>query len=199
MTRLTRFVARYPPIAAGTHLLAAGRSELCALFQACGFRRGAEIGVWAGEFSERICQANPGVSLLCVDPWATYDAYADPKNVAAKMEAARLAAIARLEPYGCEIKRMTSADAAATVPDGSLDFVYLDGNHGKAFVLADLAAWAPKVRSGGIVSGHDYEPVQKHAHLEVKAAVDAFTSQRGIAPVYVLMRDKSPSFFWVQA
>jgi hypothetical protein len=174
----------------------ASRKDLCALFAAMGFRRGAEIGVWKGGFSELICQANPGVSLVCVDPWQSYDDYVDPKNVKEKIEGARLEAERRLAPYRCEIRRMTSTAAAATVPDGSLDFVFIDGNHAKAYVLADLEAWAPKVRSGGLVSGHDYELDRRHAHLQVRDAVDAFAQQHKIAPIYVVTNDKTPSFFW---
>lgn len=175
----------------------AGRKELAALFGAMGYQRGTEIGVWEGQFSEQICQAVPGVTLTCVDPWKAYDDYVDPKNVETRIERAMLEAMWRLVPYGCDIKRMTSTAAAATVPDGSLDFVYIDGNHAKAYVLADLEAWAPKVRSGGIVSGHDYEITRKRAHLQVREAVDAFTRQRQIAPVYVVTHDKTPSFFWM--
>lgn len=174
----------------------AGRQHLCALFKAMGYTHGAEIGVWAGQFSEQICVANPGVQLICVDPWKAYDDYGDPKNDQARLSAARKEAMKRLEPYGCDLRRLTSTEAADGVPNGSLDFVYLDSNHAKPYVLADLEAWVPKVRSGGIVSGHDYEPVKRHAHLEVKEAVSEFTAIHKIAPVYVLANGKPPSFFW---
>lgn len=174
----------------------ARRKDLGVLFQRLGYRRGAEIGVWAGEFSEQLCLANPGVSLICVDPWKAYDTYGDPKNDQKRLAAAYQTATARLKPYGCDLKRMTSLEAAATVPDGSLDFVYLDGNHGKEYVLADLAAWVPKVRPSGIVAGHDYEIKKKHAHLQVQEAVDEFAGIHAIAPIYILTNDGSPSFFW---
>ena len=174
----------------------AGRKDLGVLFKQLGYRRGAEIGVWAGEFSEQLCLANHGVKLICVDPWTAYPEYGDPKNTQHRLDAARLTALTRLHPYRCDVKRMTSIAAAATVKDGSLDFVYLDGNHGKDYVLADLAAWAPKVRPGGIVSGHYYEIKKKHAHLLVQEAVDEFARVHSIAPIYILTNDGSPSFFW---
>lgn len=174
----------------------ASRKDLCDLFAAFGFTSGAEIGVWEGEFSEEICRRNPGVRLLCVDPWKAYDDYGDPKNVQARLGRAKFTAEKRLGRFGCVIRQMSSTEAASSVPDGSLDFVYLDGNHAKAYVLADLAAWAPKVRSGGIVSGHDYEIRKRHAHLQVKEAVDEYAKRHKIAPIYILARDKSPSFLW---
>lgn len=172
------------------------REDLCHLFAAMGYRRGAEVGVWEGEFSEHICRANPGVELLCVDPWEWYPDYVDPKNDRQRLEVAYRTACDRLAPFKVTIRRETSVQAAAKVPDGSLDFVYLDGNHAAAFVRADLEAWSPKVRSGGIIAGHDYSTRRKH--IAVVPAVDAFTAERQIAPWFVLAKEKAPSFFWVQ-
>jgi hypothetical protein len=175
----------------------AGRRDLARLLAEMGYRRGAEVGVWMGEFSEVICQANPGVDLTCVDPWVQYKTYNEKKNNQGRLDDAYEQACARLQPYHCTILRMTSVEAAAQIPDGSLDFVYLDGNHARSFVDADLVAWVPKVRSGGIVAGHDYEPARRSKWIDVKAAVDAFTEAHQIRPWYVLALEKAPSFFWV--
>lgn len=174
----------------------AGRRELCALFVALGFTKGAEIGVWEGAFSQVLCENVPGLHLTCVDPWQAYDDYKEKKNDQARLRVALCTTIDRLAPFDCEILRMTSSAAADLIPDASLDFVYIDGNHAEAFVLEDLALWSPKVRTGGIVAGHDYFPSEKWTWIQVKAAVDAFTRERRIAPVYVLTADKAPSYFW---
>ncbi len=180
-----------------TTLRRAGRLQLCGLFRDLGYTKGAEIGVWEGLFSEQICQANPGVALTCVDSWEFYADYKDPKNDAPRIVRAYDTAVKRLTPYGCQILRMRSVDGAARIPDRSLDFVYIDGNHGEPYVRADLEAWVPKVRAGGIVSGHDY--CGKGKHLEVKPAVDRWVAEHGITSWYVLAGDKSHSFFWVAA
>lgn len=177
--------------------LPASRRDLCQWLAQWGHKAGAEIGVWEGQFSEVICQANPGVQLTCVDPWVCYAAYVDKKNDPARIEGAYQATVKRLAPYGCAIKRMTSLEAARTVPDGSLDFVYLDANHAAAFVWQDLNAWAPKVRKGGIVAGHDYHS-HRGKHLGVKPMVHKYLAEHGIAPLLVLAGDKSASFAWVQ-
>lgn len=49
-----------------------------------------------------------------------------------------------------------SIEVAKTYADESLDFVYIDAGHSYEEVKADYEAWLPKVRKGGIVSGHDY-------------------------------------------
>ena len=42
------------------------------------------------------------------------------------------------------------------IADGDLDWVFIDANHNYDYVRADIAAWTPKVRPGGIIAGHDY-------------------------------------------
>jgi len=40
--------------------------------------------------------------------------------------------------------------------DAYFDFVYIDADHTETAVYADLNAWYPKVRPGGVLAGHDY-------------------------------------------
>jgi predicted O-methyltransferase YrrM len=54
------------------------------------------------------------------------------------------------------VHRETSVDAAAAVADGSLDWVYVDGDHTYDGVRSDLEAWAPKLEPGGLLMGDDY-------------------------------------------
>jgi SAM-dependent methyltransferase len=61
-----------------------------------------------------------------------------------------------------------SVSAARLFPDESLAWVHLDAGHEYADVAADIAAWAPKVRPGGWLSGDDYNP---HGFPGVVAAV----------------------------
>ena len=54
-------------------------------------------------------------------------------------------------------------------PDESIDFLFIDADHSYEAVKKDLELWYPKVKHGGVISGHDYtEP------CGVKMAVDAF-------------------------
>lgn len=177
----------------------AGRPELSRLMASLGFTTGAEIGVWKGKWSARLCKDNPALHMLCVDTWSTYDTYNDSRNRADALEAAYREAVSVLSQYRCTIVRERSIDAAAHVPDGSLDFIYIDANHGEAFVREDLDAWVPKVRPGGIVAGHDYIWRPERPHIQVKAAVDRYRREHQIAPMFVLTADKVPSFAWVHA
>ena len=51
----------------------------------------------------------------------------------------------------------SSPKAADFFPDGSLAWVHLDARHDYDSVKADIEAWAPKVTSGGWLSGDDYD------------------------------------------
>ena len=62
--------------------------------------------------------------------------------------------------------RLPSVAAADFFQDGELDAVYIDVSHDYESVKADILAWGPKLRPGGILSGHDYGP---HAPGVVRA------------------------------
>ena len=71
--------------------------------------------------------------------------------------------------------KKSSVEAAPELEDGSLDFVFIDANHSYDAVKNDIIAWAPKVRSGGVLCGHDY-----NSFPGVQKAVDDFASAKGI-------------------
>jgi predicted O-methyltransferase YrrM len=50
-----------------------------------------------------------------------------------------------------------SLDVVSKYEDNSLDFVFIDGSHEYEDVKADILAYLPKVKVGGILAGHDYD------------------------------------------
>lgn len=179
------------------------RTHLPKLCMAMGFTKGAEIGVWRGAYAATFCQDSPNMHMLCVDPWESYPAWVDTKNAMPPAEARAFMAqsyrdaVHKLRGLNATIVRKFSKDAADDVPDGSLDFVYIDGNHVLEAVTEDLTLWAPKVRSGGVVAGHDYRRFENKPFVHVVDAVNAYTEAHAIDPWFVLAGDRTPSFAWV--
>lgn len=122
----------------------------------------AEIGVWKGDFAAQILGRRPA-ALHLVDPWQWQPQFRDriygarPGMSQAAMDAIfeRVQQRFRRHP-GVQIQRAPSEAAAARFADASLDFVYLDADHGYAAVRRDLELWTPKLRPGGVLAGDDY-------------------------------------------
>lgn len=141
------------------------RYNLACYFANRDYTKGAEIGVYRGLYSETLCKVMPDLDLLCVDNWAY-----------GKYKRAEKECRERLKPYRTTLVKLTSVEAAKDVPDGSLDFVYIDADHKYENVMADLEAWTPKVKIGGIVSGDDFYKFPKRGDTGVMQAVSEFTS-----------------------
>ena len=177
------------------------RVTLAKLFGELGYRKGAEIGTGRGSFAITMSINNPGVKLYCIDSWSIYDGIHD---YTAEMLAEYLAhALHRLKPYKeVEIINELSMEAVKQFKNESLDFVYIDANHEFSYVAEDLFYWSKKVRSGGIVSGHDYLKEQrKDGLVQVKEVVHAYTEAFNIKPWFIVGKctpKRAGSFFWVK-
>jgi len=149
------------------------RKELAKMFADMGLNTGAEIGVERGEFAEVLCKANPKLKLYCIDAWKAYKGYRDHTNQT-KLNSFYEKTKETLAPYDVEIIKAWSMEAVDKFKDGSLDFVYIDANHDFGHVAEDIYRWSKKVRSGGIVSGHDYVKRRSSIECQVKDVVDAW-------------------------
>jgi predicted O-methyltransferase YrrM len=143
-----------------------------------------EIGSWKGRSTAAICEglkSIPGAKLYAVDTFAG--------------EAGNLG---QLREYGdelredrvyreflentddypfCDVLRMSSLEASAHFEDGSVDWIFIDAEHTFGQVSADLRAWVPKLKPGGLISGHDYPNVAvRGAVLTRLGDVDAWES-----------------------
>lgn len=174
--------------------------ELLALWNVLGYREIAEIGTEEGRYAEEICRANPDAHLTCVDPYLAYDRYEDHVRQS-RLDHFYNVAQHRLAKYNATIIRAASLEAVAQFKDRSLDAVFIDGNHHFDFVVQDIIAWAPKVRRGGMVTGHDYKPEgqeRKPIPFGVIEAVNAYSAAHKIRPVFILKSDKCPTWAWVK-
>lgn len=165
------------------------REHLFELMGEVGYTLGAEIGVCKGENALAMLRRIPGLRLLLVDPWTPYN------RLSAERAKARFdSCVQRLDGQNVQYMKMTSMEAVSQVEDGSLDFVYIDGLHEFDPVMLDIIHWSRKVRSGGIVAGHDYYSFYQGG---VMHAVNAYTLGHNVNEWYVT-REKEPSWFWVK-
>jgi hypothetical protein len=118
-----------------------------------------EVGSWKGKSASflavEIINSNKNIELFCVDPWFGGEQYGLPTS---NGDSVYNEFINNIAPVSHVIKpiRMTSEDASKQFEDESLDFVFIDGLHDYESVKNDISYWYPKVKVGGIISGHDY-------------------------------------------
>jgi hypothetical protein len=161
---------------------------------------GAEIGVKSGIFSEYLLTVWQGQKLHSIDPWIEFpeNEYIDSANVNEDhQEEFYKQTCNRLRRFDLrsEILRTTSAEAARQFVTGQLDFVYIDAQHHYNAVKEDLMLWYPKVKKGGILSGHDYIDGKRiHGEFGVKSAVNEFATSNGLK-VLSSAESKWPSWF----
>lgn len=128
------------------------RDVMVGLARELGWRRGVEVGVGSGKLLHRLLRL--GIQMVGVDMGQRPDRKAEVEAIISLYDRSRM------------IWR-PSVQAAHLVPDGWADFVFIDAGHSHQAVAMDLAAWEPKVRTGGWFGGHDFHP----AHPGVIQAV----------------------------
>ncbi len=133
-------------------------------------KMGCEVGVWAGGLSSIFLRNFDGLVLYMVDCFLASNLGDNEKT-----QKAMKAAFADTVEY--EDRRIMligkSLQVAHLIQDKSLDFVYIDAAHDKESVTNDISTWYPKVKKGGVISGHDYS----RKHPGVITAVDEFTKR----------------------
>lgn len=120
---------------------------------------GVEIGVQRGLFSFELLSRWSTGTLYSVDRWEHVDGYQDVANLAQEeQEKLYEESISRLSQFGDRsiVVRKDSIEASKDFEDESLDFVYIDADHSYEGCLTDITAWYPKVKPGGVISGHDF-------------------------------------------
>lgn len=187
-----------------------GAEGLAHLFAELGFKYGVEIGTDQGEYAEVLAKTMPSLKLFCVDPWkaVAYEKGFQPESFENQefFDRRYSETIERLTPYqNIVLKRATSMEAVNDFEDNSLDFVYIDGNHDFLNVTQDIHYWTKKVKSGGIVSGHDFVRYPSRKFNHVQKVVNAYTQAYHHLPVFLvtptnegMKRDRFRSWFFVK-
>ena len=151
----------------------------------------AEIGVFAGEFSEEILRRCSPRSLHLVDMWDGSHSSGDKDGrnsvTINDMHGTYLRLCQRYKDHG-SVRLIKSASVTffAVWAEDFFDAVYIDADHSYDGVLADLRGAARVTRTGGFLLGHDY-------HGDVARAVATFCGETGQSVIGVAS-DRCPSF-----
>ena len=108
---------------------------------------GVELGVASGYFSESLLLSGNFQTLYSVDVWADHHNEEEYRNVCL-----------RLGQFGdrSKIFRNTFDETLQSIPDKSLDFLYVDGYAHTGTNASIILKWLPKMKNGGIIAGHDF-------------------------------------------
>lgn len=113
---------------------------------------GVEIGVAEGKNAEYIFKMLNITHLYLIDP---YEDYLQNGRLITQYTDRETVMKANLKPFWNRITflKLKSQDAVNVIPQ--VDFVYVDGCHEYEAVKKDIELYAPKVRPGGFIGGHD--------------------------------------------
>lgn len=132
-----------------------------------------EVGVWKGKSAAfmgvEILNSGKKIEFYAVDHFQGSPEHQN--SHAIKTNTLKDECFKNLEPLigVVRILPIPSLEAAKMFTDGSIDFVYIDGSHEYDDLKADIIAWGPKVKNGGIIAGDDYGV---GIHPDVKKVVD---------------------------
>lgn len=145
---------------------------------------GVEVGSKSGGFAAEIMKDWSGRLLFMIDPWEPQDPsvyrerqdwtnFEDCFKECLKLDYKYTPRVSLLKAYSPAI--------ASKFRDGELDFCYIDGNHSYEAAMADMNAWYPKVKMGGLFCGHDcYNDTAWPSHCEVQKALEEWMSDKGV-------------------
>ena len=122
----------------------------------------AEIGVYRGQFAAKLLDGCPGIATYyMIDPWRNLADWNKPANKTDEVfEKFYAEAMERTDAHEAKrvVLRGTTTEVIDQIPDGSLDFAYIDGDHTLRGITVDLIKVFPKIREGGWIGGDDFSP-----------------------------------------
>jgi len=127
---------------------------------------GVEIGVFTGALSTKLL-TKPDLTLYMVDSWVEADPNSDYAkstdfhgNLSQSDQDRFWQHSISVTSFAADRRTVIKKDsitASKDFEDESLDFVFIDADHTYEGCKGDIKAWYPKVKKGGLVSGHDFD------------------------------------------
>lgn len=129
------------------------------------FGTAAEVGVAKGDFSTKILEISEPERLYLIDYWkegrhahgrAPFAGHNPKAPNESEYDVVKRKFAEDISADRVHLIRDWSWDGLASLPDNSLDWVYIDAGHDYDSVAKDLAAVVPKLKEDGILAGHDF-------------------------------------------
>lgn len=114
---------------------------------------GVEIGTGFGDNALSLLHELSIERLYCIDPFVPYlDGEVKIQTGYSSKSEYTLNILSKFK--NVTFIRKFSLEACEEIQE-NVDFVYIDGNHGYDYVLADLLNYYPLIREKGVIAGHD--------------------------------------------
>lgn len=120
------------------------RAQLVKMVKRHGWQTGVELGVNKGILFLMLLEQCQRLRLFGVD------------TCPVPHRKAKCLAIAEKYKDRASMLVMTTDEAVSWFAHQSMDFVFIDADHSFRAVQSDIAHWAPIVKKGGWLLGHDY-------------------------------------------
>ncbi|MEM9273586.1 MAG: class I SAM-dependent methyltransferase [Cyanobacteria bacterium P01_F01_bin.143] len=119
-----------------------------------------EVGVWKGNFAAKILKRCKFIEkYYMIDPWAKLPDWNKPFNVDTEAFAEVYAEAMDKTAFASEkiiVLRGRTKEVIEQIPDESLDFAYIDGDHTLRGITIDLIKLLPKIKENGLIGGDDF-------------------------------------------
>lgn len=122
--------------------------------------RVAEIGVFRGDFAVKVLRNCDKIkTYYMIDPWRHLEDWNKPANIDNTLfNRLYQATLKRTDFAGNKrvVLRGKTMEVIDDIPDGTLDFSYIDGDHTLRGITIDLIKVYPKIKTGGWIGGDDF-------------------------------------------
>ena len=160
----------------------------------------AEVGIGYGTHAKYVLKTTDVETLYLIDPMVFYpnDVFAEdimkciPKEPGNQFNEMYDLIRQELNPWASRYTWFRVPSLSITneqIPDGSLDCVFVDGDHSYEAVKKDLAFWWAKIRVGGQILGDDYWTA------DVARAVHEFADEHNLKPEFLSAEGKTYLIF----
>lgn len=123
-------------------------------------KRMVEVGVYKGDFASKLLEECDSIEkYYMIDPWRHLDNWNKPANKNDDVFEQFLSETKSKTDFAAEkrvILRGKTTEVVKEIPDGELDFAYIDGDHTLKGIAIDLIRVFPKIRVGGWIGGDDF-------------------------------------------